>query len=329
MKDFAIWWTWPADVAAAWNWNFGLQVLQMVFFILSFLFIMSRVLNLVENDASSNTVVGRRQLNEAWIEENGLFMFGLTHATRRLANQPQEGFFCDVVHESPTAYPTKLPVPAPTTKTPYPTVTTSPPTAHMPTPGPTKEPTPGDDDTVFLCDTTDQGLLYFGFALWFCFSTVWLYRLCVATTGYPVPAGEDIPDDEKVMWKVKLTYCTPKYVWNVASQVGHALPTKPGLDQRIIGGFANINTANTHTLTPGNFETITFNASKSAIDRLNDGIFILSTRKGANGLFTRYEHEVACAMMHQGEGGPLAVRMLNQQHAPQMFVEKDLYDVGK
>ena len=274
---------------------------QVITLCLLLLFMIARVGTLADN--SDENLELRRRL----VEDEGLFNYGLKYAGRRLANQPNQGFFCDVQYASPTLAPTKdFPTAAPAVQ----------PTPK--TPGPTNPPSPGDDDNVYLCDTTDKGLLYFTFLIYVVFWSVWLYRLCAATQVFPLPAGEEIPDEEKVMWKVSLTYCTPKYVWNVASQVGHALPAKPGMDQRTIGGFANISTTSMSRLPfGGNFETITFNASKSAIDALNDGIYKLSAKSGPDGLFTKYEHEVACAMMHPGEGGPLAVRMLNQKHAPE------------
>lgn len=314
--NFAIW----LDYAqAGMNKEFLLQVTQLVSYVLMVIFAVARVGNLANMDSDNmDSFMSRRKL---MIEEDGLFFFGLKDGARRLANQPQRGFFCDVEHDSPTSYPTPEPTFKPSMVSLNPTA--SPTISSSPTKAPTID---TDDGTVFLCDTTDQGLLYFSFVIYLIFVTVWMFRLAIATQIIPLPAGEEIPDDEKIMWKVTLTYCTPKYVWNVASQVGHALPAKPGMDQRLIGGFANIATAANggNFGGSGNFSTVTFNASKSAIDALNDGIYQLSRKKGAEGLFIKYEHEVACAMMNQGEGGPLAVRLLNQKHAPEQMLEVPL-----
>ena len=155
-------------------------------------FVVARVGNLANMDNDNiDSFMSRRKL----IEEDGLFFFGLKDGARRLANQPQRGFFCDVEHDSPTPYPTPFPTAKPTrpslNPTALPTISSS----------PTKAPTVPDDDKVFLCDTTDQGLLYFSFVIYLIFVTVWMFRLAIATQIIPPPAGEEIPDDEKIMWR--------------------------------------------------------------------------------------------------------------------------------
>ena len=158
------------------------------------------------------------------------------------------------------------------------------------------------------------------------FLVVWLYRLYMARSRLP-PSWKQkpskLPEEEKILFKVTLRFYKNNYVWNIASQMHYANVFMPrnGPLYKLWAGIQHGGTYVTNILASAagvvGYDThhvgsITFHASKSAIDALHAGIAELSSSSDASScLFTKYEHDVSCSIMDPKEGGPLVLRMLN------------------
>ena len=250
---------------------------------------------------------------------------------RRLNIKPKTGFFCGVEDDDtdkPTASPTLNPTwdqTDPNQPTPYPSL------YPEPTPGPSITPKPTheeatDEQKVLMCDNSDRQLMVICFATMCFFLVVWLYRLHMARSRLPPSWKEKttkLPEEEKVLFKVTLRFYKNNYVWNIASQMHYANVFMPrnGALYKLWAGIQHGGTYVTNILASAagvlGYDTnyvgsITFHASKSAIDALHAGIAELSSSSDvSNRLFTKYEHDVSCNIMDPKEGGPLVLRMLN------------------
>jgi hypothetical protein len=253
-----------------------------------------------------------------------------TRLGRRLAEGPAQGFFCSNEEEDDdTPSPTSIPAPVPTHNenmpTPKPTYSYSPSQKPSYSSKPTPSPVAADDDTSYLCDNSDRAWLVAGFVFLCLFLLVWLYRLYRARLNLWQGIKDPVADDEKLLFKARINFYKANYLMGMASSVNIAASARPALVDRVFfamshpgdfwGGMARLAADIITGRNGAVIGSIEFMASKKNIDVLNDGLLALRMAESKDEtLFQKNEHKMACSLMDPGDGGNLAIRMLNTKH---------------